>query len=166
MSTKSVRRSLQEGNLIDSGRFLSKENVDYCLNFQIICRRRRKRHHHSSENHKKTNVLRFFCRKKAKEDESGWSFNVDHTKVKYDAVIKENETYSSVLAMNGPGKRQIRSATATNSAGSLDIRVSCLGEGSRRVHISPTGDKGRQDIELFMAVRLDFVWLEIYVTYG
>lgn len=92
-------------------------------------------------------------------------FHVDHRRVEYDVVIKENESYASVLRMVRTKYRLEKLLHPTKSV----LLTYDFPDGSKTpagYTSLPVEIKEYDDVELFMAVRIDHVGLEMYIIFG
>ena len=86
---------------------------------------------------------------------------MDHTQVKYDIVLRENETYGDMVAMVRGKYRVLPSA---HVALTYDFPEWMKVPGD---YTTPLVDRVEdKDVELFMAVKMDFANLTLCVTYG
>ncbi|KAF2551531.1 hypothetical protein F2Q68_00035099 [Brassica cretica] len=94
-----------------------------------------------------------------------WKFHVDHTRVKYDVILRENKTFSSVMGI-------VRSKYKLDQL--LLPTEPVLLTYDFPEYTTLTGDytpppveiKDDGDVQLFMAIRMDQAGLEMYVTFG
>lgn len=100
-----------------------------------------------------------------KRGQGSWRFNVNHTRVKYDVEFKENESYASVLAIVRE-KYRLDAFLLPFEPVLLTYEFPDWMKGRGEYAAPPLEIKDDNDVELFMPVRLDCVWLELYVTYG
>ncbi|CAN7014174.1 unnamed protein product [Brassica rapa subsp. trilocularis] len=90
-----------------------------------------------------------------------WRFDINHVDVKYDLVLKENETYEELVAMVR-GKYQIHHTEPVALTYDFPEWMKVPGD-----YTTPPVDiLDDKDVELFMAVRMDFANLMLCVTYG
>nr|VDD35502.1 unnamed protein product [Brassica oleracea] len=84
-----------------------------------------------------------------------WKFDVDHTEVKYDVAVRENKSYDSLMEMVKEQfqlrERLLPSEPVILTYDFPDL-MKVLGEYTR----APVEIKDNGDVELFMAVKLDF----------
>ncbi|KAF3571764.1 hypothetical protein F2Q69_00061709 [Brassica cretica] len=90
-----------------------------------------------------------------------WKFNIDHTGVKYDVVLKENETYEALVEMVRKKYQVFPSELLLLTYDYPDMMKIPGNYTTPPVEIIEDGD-----VEFFMAVRMDFVNLTMCVTYG
>ncbi|KAG2321673.1 hypothetical protein Bca52824_014886 [Brassica carinata] len=89
-----------------------------------------------------------------------WRFDIDHTHVKYDLVVKENETYEALVSMV---KDKYRVSPSEPVALTFDFLEWMKVPGDFTT--PPVDILEHQDVELFMAVRMDFASLTLCVVY-
>lgn len=90
-----------------------------------------------------------------------WKFEMDHVEVKYNVVLKENETYDSVLEMVR-GKYRVLPSEPVALTYDFPTWMKVPGDNTTPpVDILEDGD-----VELFMAVRMDFADLHLCVAFG
>ncbi|KAL0730653.1 hypothetical protein Bca4012_026746 [Brassica carinata] len=93
------------------------------------------------------------------------SINTDRTRPTYDIVVRENDTRSTVVDM-------VREKYKLNNIIQPPIPVLLTYEfpnyeTERGDYTTPPIEiKNDRDVELFMSMRIDYMWLEIYVTLG
>lgn len=94
-----------------------------------------------------------------------WKFHVDHTRVKYDDVLKENESYNSVIKMVRSKYKFDQLLLPTELVLlTYDFPENMTASGD---YTSPPFEiKENSDVEMFMAIKIDHVGLEMYVTFG
>ncbi|CAH8354476.1 unnamed protein product [Eruca vesicaria subsp. sativa] len=90
-----------------------------------------------------------------------WKFDIDNTQVKYDVVLRENETYNDLVEMVRGKYHVLPSEVVALTYDFPDWRKIPGDYTTPPVDILEDGD-----VELFMAVRMDFVNLAICVAYG
>ncbi|KAF3590215.1 hypothetical protein DY000_02023430 [Brassica cretica] len=90
-----------------------------------------------------------------------WKFNIDHTEVKCHVVVKENETYDALVEMVRGKFRVFPSEPVLLTYDFPDLMKIPRAYTTPPVELIEDGD-----VELFMAVRMDFVNLALCVTYG
>ncbi|KAF3610134.1 hypothetical protein DY000_02049512 [Brassica cretica] len=88
-------------------------------------------------------------------------FDINHTNVKYDLVLKENETYEELVTMVR-GKYPIHHSEPVAMTYDFPEWMKVPGDYST----PPVDIVEDTDVELFMAVRTDFANLTLCVTYG
>ena len=90
-----------------------------------------------------------------------WRFDINHTNVKYDLVLKENETYEELVTMVR-GKYPIHHSEPVALTYDFPEWMKVPGD-----YTTPLVDRVEdKDVELFMAVKMDFANLTLCVTYG
>lgn len=90
-----------------------------------------------------------------------WRFDIDHTEVKHDVVLRENETYDALMEMVRSKYRVLPSEPVALTY-DFPVWMKVAGDlTSPPVDILEDGD-----VELFMAVRMDFVNLAMCVAFG
>ena len=90
-----------------------------------------------------------------------WRFDINHVDVKYDLVSKENESYEELVAMVR-GKYPIHHTEPVALTYDFPEWMK-VPEDYTTPPVDILDDK---DVELFMAVRMDFANLTLCVTYG
>lgn len=90
-----------------------------------------------------------------------WKFNADDTEVKYDVVVRENETYESVVEMV---RKKFGVLPYEPVALTYDFPQWMKAPGATTT--APVDIVEDGDVELFMAMRMDFVDLQLCVAYG
>lgn len=97
--------------------------------------------------------------------QGAWKFNPDLTWPKHDLVVRKNEKYNSVVCMV---RDKYRLDQLLNPAEPVLLTYefpNAVSEpGDYTVPPIEITDDG--DVEIFMSVRIDCVWLELYVTFG
>ncbi|RID75395.1 hypothetical protein BRARA_B02442 [Brassica rapa] len=89
-----------------------------------------------------------------------WRFDINHVDVKYDLVLKENETYEELVAMVR-GEYPIHHTEPVALTYDFPEWMKVPGD-----YTTPPVDiLDDKDVELFMAVRMDFANLTLCVTY-
>ncbi|KAF3505424.1 hypothetical protein F2Q69_00041941 [Brassica cretica] len=94
-----------------------------------------------------------------------WRFNRNHIESKYDVQLKENESYSSLVATVKEKYRLDQFLLPTEHV-LLTYELPDWMKETDEYTSPPLEIKDDRDVEVFMAVRVDCVWLELYVTYG
>ncbi|KAH0869732.1 hypothetical protein HID58_076754 [Brassica napus] len=90
-----------------------------------------------------------------------WRFDMDHTQVKYDIVLRENETYGGLVA-RVRGKYRVLPSEPVALTYDFPEWMKVPGD-----YTTPPVDiLEDKDVELFMAVRMDYVNLTLCVAYG
>ncbi|KAF3502535.1 hypothetical protein F2Q69_00039997 [Brassica cretica] len=90
-----------------------------------------------------------------------WMFDMDHTQVKYNIVLRENETYGDLVAMVR-GKYRVLLSEHVALTNDFPEWMKVPGD-----YTTPPVDiLEDKDLELFMAVRMDYVNLTLCVAYG
>ncbi|XP_013607536.1 PREDICTED: uncharacterized protein LOC106314149 [Brassica oleracea var. oleracea] len=90
-----------------------------------------------------------------------WMFDMDHTQVKYNIVLRENETYGDLVAMVR-GKYRVLLSEHVALTNDFPEWMKVPGD-----YTTPPVDiLEDKDVELFMAVRMDYVNLTLCVAYG
>lgn len=94
-----------------------------------------------------------------------WKFHVDHTRVKYDVILRENETFSSVMGIVRSKYKLDQLLLPTEPVLlTYDFPEYTILTGD---YTSPPVEiKDDGDVQLFMAIRMDQAGLEMYVTFG
>ncbi|KAG2330349.1 hypothetical protein Bca52824_001529 [Brassica carinata] len=90
-----------------------------------------------------------------------WRFDMDHTQVKYDVVLRENETYEA-LVETVRGKYGILPTEPVALTYDFPEWMKVPGDYT----IPPVDILEDKDVELFMAVRMDCVSLTMCVAFG
>lgn len=94
-----------------------------------------------------------------------WRFNTDLTWPKHDVVVRENESYSSLLGMVRKKYKLDQLLHPTEPVLlTYEFPNSMTDPGDYTT--SPIELKNDGDVELFMSVRIDYVWLELCVAFG
>lgn len=97
--------------------------------------------------------------------QGAWQFNYDHTHFSHDIVVRENETYGSVLGMVRT-KYHLDEVPLPSDTVLLTYEFPDLSRDPTSYTSPPVEIKEDGDVELFMSVRIDYAWLELYVTFG
>ncbi|CAF1739082.1 unnamed protein product, partial [Brassica napus] len=90
---------------------------------------------------------------------------LEHIESKYDVQLKENESYSSLVATVKEKYRLDQFLLPTEHV-LLTYELPDWMKETDEYTSPPLEIKDDRDVEVFMAVRVDCVWLELYVTYG
>ena len=90
-----------------------------------------------------------------------WRFDMDHTQVKYDIVLRENETYGDMVAMVR-GKYRVLPSEPVALTYDFPEWMKVHGD-----YTTPPVDiLEDKDVDLFMATRMDYVNLTLCVAFG
>lgn len=94
-----------------------------------------------------------------------WRFNRNHVEPKFDVQLKENESYSSIVS-TVKDKYRLDQFLSPTAPVLLTYELPDWMKEIDDYTSAPLEITDDGDVEVFMAVRVDCVWLELYVTYG
>nr|VDD24557.1 unnamed protein product [Brassica oleracea] len=94
-----------------------------------------------------------------------WRFNVDQMEVKHDIVVRENEMYNALLGMVRTNYKLDQILLPCELV-ILTYSFPDFSDDPIGYTLPPVELKEDGDVELFMSVRLDCPWLDLYVTFG
>lgn len=97
--------------------------------------------------------------------QGAWQFNYDRTYYSHDIVVKENETYASLLGMVRT-KYHLHDLLPASDTVLLTYEFPDLTRDPTSFTSPPVEIKEDGDVELFMSVRIEYAWLELYVSFG
>ncbi|CAH8354482.1 unnamed protein product [Eruca vesicaria subsp. sativa] len=97
--------------------------------------------------------------------QSAWKFNVDNTMVKHEVLLKENESYVSLMGMVRE-KYKLQEVLRPTEPVLLTYDFPDISREPGKYSPPPVEIKEAGDVELFMAVRVDHFWLDMYVIFG
>lgn len=97
--------------------------------------------------------------------QGAWRFNFDRTHFAHDIVVRENETYASLLGMVRT-KYHLDETLLPSDPVLLTYEFPDLSRDPTSYMSPPVEMKEGGDVELFMSVRIEYAWLELYVTFG
>ncbi|CAH8389229.1 unnamed protein product [Eruca vesicaria subsp. sativa] len=97
--------------------------------------------------------------------QGAWRFNVDKTMVRGDVELKENESFISLLGMVRE-KFNVDYLYGVNAHVLLTYHYPDLETEPEDYSAPPIEINEDEDVAVFMAVRVDNVWQEMYVTLG
>lgn len=92
-------------------------------------------------------------------------FNRNHVEPKFDVQLKENESYSSIVS-TVKDKYRLDQFLSPTAPVLLTYELPDWMKEIDDYTSAPLEITDDGDVEVFMAVRVDCVWLELYVTYG
>lgn len=94
-----------------------------------------------------------------------WKFHVDHTRVKYDVIMKENDSYSTVIGIVR-AKYKLDQILLPTKPMLLTYDFSEYTTTSGEYTSPPVEIKAYDNVEMFMAVRVEHGGLELYIIFG